>query len=127
MTPSLPNVTSFDIDNCSGPFVLFMLGSFLVYPALPSSNYMAECMLAVQWSRIPPFIREGVERFPFHSHHEAIEFFALLVDRVASRLRSLPSADNCPQSTDRRAEWSWDLRAEMVSNFVMREQRYQQM
>lgn len=80
-------------------------------------------MITVEWARIPSFIREAVEDFPFRTHPEAAEFFALLVARIRSRLRSLPSA-NGPRCTDRRSEWSWDLYAEMVSKFVWRRSGY---
>ena len=71
-------------------------------------------MPSVDWTRVPQFIREGVEDFPFLNATEAAEFLLLLVARVKSRLKDLPVAPRYGISTGFRADWSWDLYFEMV-------------
>jgi hypothetical protein len=68
----------------------------------------------VDWDRVPPFVREAVEDFPFTGPNEVAEFMALLVARIKSRLLNLPEPDESLRATDERAEWSWDLYSEMV-------------
>jgi hypothetical protein len=71
-------------------------------------------MHSVDWARVPTFIKDAVQRFPFSNKTEAAEFLLLLTSRVRARLASLPPSLEGPLATDHRAVWSWNLYHEMV-------------